>query len=380
MKCRSSILLPVQIALADTRPKQTALGSLRICFYLTVEMGRSLYCFICLALCMAGLRAQQVRVIGSNASLGFHAPEISGGTKRYNTCRGSDEQSRYCSFLHNTQICFKRSVNGGKDWSDSSVVFSVPSATSCMVNSVRVAVEPRIACDQSKGAHQGRLYICWSDQKNGKGNLDVFLVFSDDQGKNWTEPILLSYHANHKHQFLPDVAVDPFDGTVYVLYLDQQNDPFGKYCDLKLMSSMNGGLKFEGLVLNKNAFRFKGADVPRLSLKAEGLCTNLGKERCCAPNWPCRREILPSRFDSSAYRFSPGLSVWLDLPEDAALTAELTKPLDASFQKILFKEKRYKKGKNRLELGRYLINLPEDNYNLTLYNGKDNAFIWILKE
>lgn len=360
--------------------KKIALGSFSICVYLSVEMGRCFWYFMCMLLCGGWPKAQQVRVAGSNVSLGFNAPETFSSTKHYNSCRGMNEQTRYCSFLHQNQICFKRSDNSGRDWSDSIPVYTVPSATSCMVNSVRVAVEPKIACDQSKGAHQGRVYICWSDQKNGKANLDVFLVFSDDQGKNWTEPILLSYRANHKHQFLPDVAVDPFDGTVYVLYLDQQNDPFGKFTDLKLMSSLNGGLKFEGLLLNQKGFRFKGAEVPRLGLSAEGICASLGKEGCCAPDWPCRRENLQTRFDSSAYRFSNALSVWLDLPEDAALTAELTKPLDASFQKILFKEKNYKKGKNPLELGRYLINLPEDNYILTLYNGKDNAFIWILKE
>lgn len=324
--------------------------------------------------------SQQVRILSGNVGVGVNVPEPRYGSKVYRSCMGEAENIRYCSFLHNKSICFKRSENGGKDWLDSVLVFATPSPTSTMVNGVRVATEPRIACDLSKGAHQGRIYICWSDLKNGKNNLDVFLAFSDDKGKSWTEPILITYRANHKHQFSPEVQVDPEDGKVYLLFFDQQNYLDEKYYDLHLASSMNGGLKFEGVFLNQKALKFKGAVKPQLKQSAEAICVNWEKEQCCAPAWACARQTVLPQFDSTSYRYSAKLSLPFELFTDCALSAELTKPLDAGFRKMLFKGKKHKKGKNLLELGSYLINLPEDNYILTLYNGSDNAFIWILSE
>jgi hypothetical protein len=322
--------------------------------------------------------------INSGVGIGFNAPDNFAPKTKYNYCSG-EKQIQYATFLFNHQVLFKRSDNHGVTWTDSILVFAVPSATSSMVNNNRIDLEPRIACDLSAGVFNNRIYIVWSDLKSGKKNLDVFLVYSEDEGLHWTEPLLLSYHPNHKHQFKPDVKVDPKNGAVYVLYVDQQNFITENLCDIQLAISYNGGLKFSHFFLNQAPIKFSGAITPQLMQSEFGIEAIWGKSSnglliSEASTLQSQRGQTGLHFEQKSYAYTKSLQLTFELDTDCRVSAELSKPLDAGFQKILFKKKKHKKGKNTLSLKPYFINLPEDTYIITLYDDNGNHFAWITSD
>ena len=48
---------------------------------------------------------------------------------------------------------------------------------------------PVTRVDRSNGPYSGRVYVGWTDNRNGEDDNDVWLVYSDEQGRNWTEPV-----------------------------------------------------------------------------------------------------------------------------------------------------------------------------------------------
>ncbi len=326
----------------------------------------------------------QIRIgVNSGIGIGFDAPEQFGAPREYAYCNGKN-QIKQAAFLYNSALYFKKSSDLGRSWSDSVLVFASPSPSSCMVNSNRINVEPRIACDLSRGEFDGRIYIVWSDQKNGKNNLDLFLVYSEDEGKTWTEPLLLTYYPNHKHQLRPDIQVNPKNGTVLISYLDQQNFINEQACDLRFGESKNGGLSFNLFYLNAQAIPFTSEMRPKLQFGEKGISCDLnnkGKSFSCDINLLSNSSRGKSgiAFSEKSFTFSNTLEIPFELSEDSKITVMLNKPLDASFQLKLTKKK-YKKGKNKLLLKSYFLNLPSDNYILALYNEKGNNYVWINQE
>ena len=334
------------------------------------------------------LLAQLIRVVGTHVGVGLNSPEPVYGSKVYHYTKGKSDNIRYCSFLQENSICFKRSENGGKDWIDSTSVFSTPSGTSTMVNGARVFTRPSVACDLSNGSYQGRIYIAWSDLKNGKTNLDVFLVYSDDQGKSWTEPILLSYYPNHRHQFDPEVEVDIKSGAVYVVYLDQKNFLRETHCDINLAVSSNGGLKFEHQMLNPGALKYRSTIRPTFAQDPEGLLV-CWKEKGAKRKYLIGNknpELVPVRgicqieLLAKSLEFSGNNELRFRCNKACTISAELSKPLDASFHEIWFLEKYYEAGEHSLDIRPYLKELHRDNYILTLHDATGTTYSWITAE
>lgn len=320
--------------------------------------------------------------INTGVGIGFNAPESFGQKTKYQYCSGP-AQVKYAAFQINARLYFKRSENNGLTWADSTLVYAMPSASSTMVYNRRVDTEPHLACDLSGGTYHKRLYMVWSDLKNGKTNLDVFLMYSDDEGLHWTEPLLLTYHPNHKHQFCPDVLVDPKTGAVYVLYIDQQNFLSENSCDVQLATSKNGGLKFELRVMNPAPLKLSGSLLPKLILRAEGCYANweakqLGKYTD-SPSTSERGKTGIS-LEKKTFTYTKNLSIPFELEQDSKVSVELSKPLDAGFHKILLKQKKFPKGKHEINLTKAFKTLPEDNYIITFYDENGNTFAWITQD
>ena len=318
----------------------------------------------------------------TGVGIGFNAPETFKPATKYSTCSGQD-QIKYSVFQTEGKLYFKHSRNQGLNWTDSTLVYILPSASSTMVNNRRIDTEPRVACDLSGGPYNKRIYMVWSDLKNGKSNLDVFLMFSDDEGRQWTEPLLLSYHPNHKHQFLPDILVDPKTGSVYVLYLDQQNFLNETGCDVQLASSTNGGLKFDLHILNEEAMKFSGSLLPKLVQRAEGISANWNPKirgKYVDESSVSERGKSGIVLEKKSFTNTKDLNIAFELQNDSKISVELSKPLDAGFHKIVLKQKKYTKGKNSLNLASTFLHLPEDNYIITFYDGQGNTFAWIIPE
>ncbi len=71
----------------------------------------------------------------------------------------------------------------------------------------------------------GRIFVSYSDRPNTSSNdLDVFVRFSDDGGANWSARVQVNDDGTTTSQFMPRLAVDHTDGTIYTIWYDARND------------------------------------------------------------------------------------------------------------------------------------------------------------
>jgi hypothetical protein len=81
------------------------------------------------------------------------------------------------------------------------------------------------AWDRSGGAHNGRVYLVYTDAPSAaSANTDIFLRFSDDGGATWSARVRVNDDAGSASQFWPWPAVDQATGDVGVSWYDARND------------------------------------------------------------------------------------------------------------------------------------------------------------
>lgn len=90
----------------------------------------------------------------------------------------------------------------------------------------------------------GTLYVIWGDHSSG--DRDIFSIASKDGGRTWTAPVRVNDDAegNGKDQVLQRAAVDPKDGSVYVVFYDRRTDPKNLLPTVTLARSTDGGRTF----------------------------------------------------------------------------------------------------------------------------------------
>ena len=85
--------------------------------------------------------------------------------------------------------------------------------------------EANLAWDRSGGAHNGRVYLVWTQQSPNSGNnTDIELQHSDDSGATWSPAVKLNDDHTLNSQYLPAIALDPTTGNVAVSWYDTRND------------------------------------------------------------------------------------------------------------------------------------------------------------
>jgi hypothetical protein len=112
----------------------------------------------------------------------------------------------------------------------------------------------------SFGPHRGRIYVNWSDQRNG--DADVFLIYSDDRGATWSPRIRVNDDplGNGLDQFFTWMDVDPVTGSVYVVFYDRRDHPDDLTTDVYMAYSDDGGAHFTNEKISSTSF------VPRSSV------------------------------------------------------------------------------------------------------------------
>ena len=109
-------------------------------------------------------------------------------------------------------IRFWSSTDGGWTW-------NVPTDLAASVPPDHM----RLTVDMSNGPHRGRIYIAWNDVADQfvRDQYEIFLQYSDDRGKTFTEPILVATGTDGKL-----VATEPVvlsDGTLLVTWYQYFN-------------------------------------------------------------------------------------------------------------------------------------------------------------
>jgi hypothetical protein len=88
-----------------------------------------------------------------------------------------------------------------------------------------VDVEANLAWDRSGGAHNGRVYLVWTDENpNESDNTDIMLQHSDDNGATWSPAVKVNDDRTTNSQYNPAIALDQASGDVALSWYDTRND------------------------------------------------------------------------------------------------------------------------------------------------------------
>lgn len=152
-------------------------------------------------------------------------------------------------------IRFSKSKDNGDSWLKKEVLvnkhpggwdFSIPGL-------FRVNGLPVAKCDVSSSEFSGRIYVNWTDQRNGANDTDVWLSYSDDEGETWSKQIRVNQDTTVSHQFFSTMDIDQTTGYIYFLFYDRRNYSDNQ-TDVYLVISKDGGASFNEYKINSTPF------------------------------------------------------------------------------------------------------------------------------
>jgi len=161
----------------------------------------------------------------------------------------------YVAWSYDEHIYFDKSENGGKTWLDEDkIIADQPEGWNYVIPGIsRCNGMPITGFDHSKGKFRGRIYVNWSDQRNGVTDTDIWLIYSDDQGESWSKPKKVNDDNSKRHQFFTWMDIDEKTGYVYIVFYDRR-DVRGNLTDVYLAYSHDGGLTFKNTKINSKSF------------------------------------------------------------------------------------------------------------------------------
>lgn len=113
---------------------------------------------------------------------------------------------------------------------------------------------PSLICDTSQSSNRGRLYLSWTDLRNGAENSDVFLSYSDNSGESWSTVQKVNQDFTKSSQFFSSMAIDQKNGNLYVVYMDRR-EQIDWNTDIFLSQSTDGGNSFEDIRISQKPFK-----------------------------------------------------------------------------------------------------------------------------
>lgn len=151
-------------------------------------------------------------------------------------------------------LYFTKSLNGGNTFSKPKIIATQPGGWDYTIPGLqRCNGLPVTVCDRSNGAHKGTIYVNWTDQRNGTGNTDVWLIKSTNAGKTWSQPIKVNDDNTARHQFLTWMSVDNVTGFLYFIFYDRRNTT-GNATDVYMAQSKDGGQTFTNFKISESSF------------------------------------------------------------------------------------------------------------------------------
>jgi hypothetical protein len=88
-----------------------------------------------------------------------------------------------------------------------------------------IDAEANLAWDRSGGAHNGRVYLVWTQESgNGSNNTEIELQYSDDNGTTWSPAVQVNDDHTVNSQYDPAIALDQTTGNVALSWYDTRND------------------------------------------------------------------------------------------------------------------------------------------------------------
>jgi hypothetical protein len=144
-----------------------------------------------------------------------------------------------------------RSTDDGTTWTDSNKVFAYKPIRQFSESKYRNGENLELAYDLSDGTRKGLLYAVYSS--SDRDEADVFARTSTDDGKTWSEAVVVNQDPAGTHQWMPNVAVAG-DSSVHVVYMDKQYDPEHRLIGLTHAWSDDGGKTWKNQRLSTTSY------------------------------------------------------------------------------------------------------------------------------
>lgn len=149
------------------------------------------------------------------------------------------------------KIWFDKSKDGGTSWGKDKILAEQVEGWDMEIEQVyRTNGMPFLACDASGGPHTGRLYLFYGDKKHG--DADEWLMWSDNGGDTWTEPIRINTDpiGNGRDQFMGHFILDGATGNWYSIFYDRRHADGDKELDITLAWSQSDTIYNQRLTPN----------------------------------------------------------------------------------------------------------------------------------
>jgi hypothetical protein len=160
----------------------------------------------------------------------------------------------YLSWSGPKGIMFDKSTDGGVTWGNDIFVTTQPGGWDFNVEGIyRCNGMPVTACDISSSLYRGTIYVQWSDQRNGIGNTDIFIIKSTDQGATWGAAKRVNDDSTIREQFFSWMTIDQITGYLYVVFYDRRARS-GNYTDVYVAKSTDGGETFSNFKVSETSF------------------------------------------------------------------------------------------------------------------------------
>ncbi len=161
-------------------------------------------------------------------------------------------------WAHREDLWLDRSEDGGRSWLPADIrVADIIGGWNIQIPGLgRANGMPVTAVDHSTGPHRGRLYVNWTDERHGPGDMDVFLAYSDDRGATWSAPIRVNDDPAGAHQFFTWLAVDAVTGHLHTVFYDRRNatpeNPLAT--EVTWATSRDGGVTWTNQIISESPF------------------------------------------------------------------------------------------------------------------------------
>jgi hypothetical protein len=152
-------------------------------------------------------------------------------------------------------LCLQQSFDGGNTWlKEEKIIQQQIGGWDLKIPGIgRCNGFPVLVCDTSHSKNRGRIYLNWSDQRNGEHNTDILLSYSDDLGNTWSTPKKVNQDETSSHQFFSWMALDQSNGNLFIVYYDRRNYSDNQ-TDVYLSVSIDGGIEFEDTRISQSPF------------------------------------------------------------------------------------------------------------------------------
>jgi hypothetical protein len=142
-----------------------------------------------------------------------------------------------------------RSADGGRTFEAPDKVFEIGMATWPQLLGYTTAFTlPIVSADISaRSLYRDRIYVVWTDVTAGESN--VWLRWSQDNGKTWASKIRVNDDVEQRYASPPDLRLIPVaavnkDGVVGVAWYDRRDDPARRCWKIYFSASIDGGRTF----------------------------------------------------------------------------------------------------------------------------------------